>query len=54
MRNETLKWLALILVCVTILFLLLVGTLIWFFTCRPSKRHNKAGFQPVQLDSSNV
>ncbi|UJR33612.1 hypothetical protein I4U23_021048 [Adineta vaga] len=54
LRNETLKWITLSLVCVTILCLLLVGTTIWFFHCRPTQRYNKAGFQAVQPNSSNV
>ncbi|CAF0725873.1 unnamed protein product [Adineta steineri] len=54
MDNERLKWIALILVCITVLCLLIVGLIIWFFTCRPTHRVNKAGFQPVLPNSSNV
>ncbi|CAF3341019.1 unnamed protein product [Rotaria sp. Silwood1] len=54
MKNETFKWISLSLVCITILCLLFVGTLIWCFTCRPLRRNYKAGFQPVQLNGSNV
>jgi hypothetical protein len=53
LKNEGLKWIALSLVCITILCLLLVITLIWLFTCRRSKHSNKGGFQPVP-NSSNV
>ncbi|CAF0726633.1 unnamed protein product [Adineta ricciae] len=54
LRNETLKWIALSLICITILVLLIVGIIIWFFHFRPSQRYNKAGFQVVQPNNSNV
>lgn len=54
LKNERLKWIALTFVCITILCILFVITLIWYFTCGPSKRNQKAGFQPVQPNSSNV
>ncbi len=54
LRNESLKWIALILVCITIICFLVFGTIIWFFTCRPSERYNKAGFRRVPPNSSNV
>jgi hypothetical protein len=54
LKNEGLKWIAISLVCITILCILLVITLIWLFTCRRSKRYNTAGFQPIQARSSNV
>ena len=47
MKTERLKWLALSLVCITILCLLFVGTLIWFFTCRPTQQHKNGGFIAV-------
>jgi hypothetical protein len=53
LKNEGLKWIALSLVCITILCILLVITLIWLFTCRRSKPSAKNGFQPVP-NSSNV
>ncbi|CAF2093442.1 unnamed protein product [Rotaria magnacalcarata] len=54
LKNETLKWISLSLVCITILCILLVVTLIWFFACRPSQRNYKGGFQPVQADATHV
>ena len=53
LKNERLKWISLSLVCITILCILLVGTLIWFFTCR-QKQNYRQGFQPVVANSSNV
>ena len=47
MKNERYKWIAISLVCTTLLCLLLIGTLIWFLACNPMKRYGKAGFQPV-------
>ena len=47
MKNERYKWIAVSLVCATVLCLLLIGTCIWFLTCNPMKRYGKAGFQPV-------
>lgn len=49
MKNETYKWISLSLVCVTVLAILLVGTLVWFFTCRPRNASGKrAGFQTIE------
>ena len=36
------------------LSIILVSTLIWYFTCRRSKTYNKAGFERVPPNSSNV
>ena len=54
LNNERLKWMAISLICITILCLLLIGTLIWYFTYYRSKRPNKGGFQTIQGHSSNV
>jgi len=50
MKNETYKWISLSLVCITILAILFVGTLVWFFTCRPRRRNDKksGNFQRVE------
>jgi len=34
--------------------IILVSTIIWFFTCRQKKTYNKAGFQRVPPNNSNV
>jgi hypothetical protein len=36
------------------LSILLVGTIIWFFICRTPKTNNRAGFQRVPPNNSNV
>ncbi|CAF1104326.1 unnamed protein product [Didymodactylos carnosus] len=50
LKNETLKWIALSLLAVTVLCLLIVITIIWFFTCRPKK--SPSGFKLVPHSSS--
>jgi hypothetical protein len=54
MKNQTMKWISLSLVCITILCLLLVGTIIWLFTCGPKKKHGNAEFESIRAVSSNV
>ncbi|CAF0986023.1 unnamed protein product [Rotaria sordida] len=53
-KNKTLKWISLSLVGITVFSILLVGTIIWFFTYHSPKTQNKAKFQRVPPASSNV
>lgn len=54
LRNEGLKWIAISLICITILCALLVITLIWLFTYRRAQQHNKNGFKRVPPNGTNV
>jgi plastocyanin domain-containing protein len=49
-NNRRLKWISLSLLGITMISVILVSSIIWFFTYR---RH-KAGFQPVPPNASNV
>jgi hypothetical protein len=53
-KNKRLKYVSLSLVGITSISIIVVGTVIWFFTCHLPKTHNKSGFQRVPPNSSNV
>lgn len=53
-KNLTLKWISLSLVTITVLSIILVGTIIWFFTYRSPKAQNRVEFQPVSPNKANV
>ncbi|CAF3836595.1 unnamed protein product [Rotaria sp. Silwood1] len=53
-KNKILKWISLTLVGITILSIILIGTMVWFYTYHVPKTHNKAKFQRVPPTSSNV
>ena len=48
--NRRLKWMSFSLLGITMISIILVSSIIWFFTYR----RNKAGFQPVPMNASNV
>ncbi|CAF1173309.1 unnamed protein product [Adineta steineri] len=53
-RNKRLKWISLSLVGITLISVLVVGTIIWYCTYHMPKKTNKSGFQRVPPNSSSV
>lgn len=49
-NNRALKWISFSLIGLTMISIIVIGSIIWFFTYR---RH-KAGFQPVPPNAANV